>query len=111
MEKKQLTVTGAEAFDRDYDGTNQVAITDILLSGVVNEDDVSVNTQGVKGTIGSSHAGTYTYVTLPELTLTGAKAGNYVLVQPEGTVETQVRIAKADYTAIEIQRSYRKSVE
>ncbi|MEY8389559.1 S-layer homology domain-containing protein [Oscillospiraceae bacterium 38-13] len=94
---KPLTVAGAGAADRAYDNTNEVSITSVDLNGVKAGDTVSVNTAGLKGTITGSDAGTYTSVTLPELTLTGPSAGNYILTQPGGTVSTSVTISKAGY--------------
>lgn len=93
---KELTVTGATAASRDYDGTNAVKITKITLVGIVTGDTVSVDLTGVQGILSSVNAGTYTSVTLPELTLTGTDAGNYTLIQPEGAVTTNVTINKLD---------------
>ena len=95
---KPLSVTGAAAADRAYDKTNEVSITSVDLGGVKAGDTVSVNTAGLKGTITGSDAGTYSSVTLPELTLTGTSAGNYILTQPDGAVSTSVTISKASYT-------------
>ncbi|NCE77255.1 hypothetical protein D1157_20365, partial [Anaerotruncus sp. X29] len=66
-----LTVTGAAAKDRTYDGTNSVQITGVTLDGVLNSDNVSVDLTGLTGTLSGSDAETYTSVTLPRLTLTG----------------------------------------
>ena len=74
-----LTVTGAAAKDRTYDGTNSVQITGVTLDGVLNSDNVSVDLTGLTGTLSGSDAETYTSVTLPRLTLTGGAASNYTL--------------------------------
>ncbi len=88
-----LTVTGATATSRAYDGTASVAVTAVALDGAVSGDEVSVNTGSLTGTISSANAGDYTTVTLPALTLTGGKAGNYTLTQPNGAVSTNVTIS------------------
>lgn len=109
IEPRELTITGATATSRVYDGTNQVVITGVTLNGVADADDVSVNLEGVKGTVDSSNAGTYTLVTLPELTLAGADADNYTLIQPATAVQTSVTIEKADATITVGTSSYDKT--
>ena len=94
-----LTVTGAAAKDRTYDGTNSVKITGVTLDGVLNNDDVSVDLTGLTGTLSGSDAETYTSVTLPRLTLTGGAASNYTLPQSMGAVPASVTISKATLTA------------
>ena len=96
---KPLTVTGATATSRAYDGTKEVVVTAVTLGGVLDADSgkVSVDTTNLKGTIDSAGVGTYTSVTLPELTLTGAAAENYTLTQPSGAVTANVTISKGTY--------------
>ena len=79
---KKLTVTKATARNRKYDGTNQVAITEVLLSGMLEGDEVSVDLTDLHGTLKDKKTGEYTSVTLPELTLVGKDKANYRLVQP-----------------------------
>ena len=93
VKAKELTVIGAEATDRDYDGTNAVEITAVTLSGVAPKDEVAVDIKDIRGMLSSANAGTYTEVTLPELTLTGKDSGNYILVPPAAAVPTSVTIA------------------
>ena len=95
VQPKPLTVTGITVTDRVYDGTNQVEITGVTLDGAVPGDAVSVNTAGLTGTLSGADAGTYTAVTLPALTLTGAAKDNYTLTQPAGAMPANVTISKA----------------
>ena len=90
-----LTATGATAEGRAYDGTNSVEITGVTLAGILNGDDVSVDTTGLTGTLNGSNAGTYTNLTLPAMTLTGADAENYTVTRPAGAVPASVTIRKA----------------
>lgn len=97
VKAKELTVTEAKATDRAYDGTNAVEITAVTLSGAAPDDDVAIALKnGIQGTLSSVNAGTYTAVTLPELTLTGADSGNYTLVQPAAAVSTSVTVTPLD---------------
>ncbi|MBE5865550.1 MAG: hypothetical protein E7292_04950 [Lachnospiraceae bacterium] len=93
--KAELIVAGVSVQGRVYDGTNTVQITGVTLNGVVAGDEVAVNVEKLTGTLSDKVAGEYTSVTLPELTLTGADADNYVLTQPTEAVSTQVTISKA----------------
>ena len=95
IQRKALTVAGAIAAGRPYNGTNTVTITGVTLSGTVDRDAVSVSTSSLTGTLNGTDAGNYTAVTLPALTLTGGAAGNYTLTRPAGAVSTSVTISKA----------------
>lgn len=107
----ELTVTGATAKDRLYDSvSDKVDISAVSISGVRDGEDVAVDLTGLQGTLGSVKAGSYTEVTLPELTLTGKDAANYKLVLPSGTVtlSDSVTISKKDaqITGNTIKRKY-----
>lgn len=88
---KGLSVTGAAASNKTYDGTTSATITGASLVGVVEGDTVSV---GGGGSFASANAGTGIAVTA-SLTLSGADAGNYSLSQPEGLA---AEITKATQT-------------
>lgn len=108
IHKKELTITKAVAADRTYDGTNTVQITSVELSGVKNEDNVSVDVTNLIGTLSGVNAGEYTSVTLPALTLTGEKIENYILVQPTSAVPTTAIIERADAQIIVGTPTYSK---
>ena len=90
---KVLAVAGATAQSRPYDGTKAVVITEVVLSGILVSDEVQADRTGLKGTVESADAGEYTSVTLPELKLTGAAAGNYT-VSAGAVTSTDVEITK-----------------
>ena len=109
----KLRVVRATAVTREYDGTDQVQITDVAIERVESGDDVAVDTRNLTGTIAGKNAGTYDAVTLPALTLTGADAGRYTLVQPETPVPADVTIEKAEavITIESGKESYTKNVD
>lgn len=76
---KTLTVTGASASNKTYDGTNAATISG-SLSGIVGGDGVTLNGTG---TFASTNVGTGISVTSTS-TLSGAQAANYTLTQPTG---------------------------
>jgi hypothetical protein len=78
--KKDLTVTGATAVNKLYNANNTASITTTGLVGVVSGDVVTV-TGG--GTFATPNVGPGKAVTAA-LTLVGADAGNYSVVQPTG---------------------------
>ena len=92
IDPKGLTVTGATATNRTYDGTTAVAITGGTLSGVVGSDDVTLDTSEATGSVANANAGTGKAVTVTGYTISGAKAANYSLAQP---TDVTVDIAKA----------------
>ena len=99
LNKKELTVTGVTATSRAYDATATVDITEVALDGKVGSDDVNVSVTGLKGTLSEADAGTYTAVTLPELTLIDYN-NCYILKQPESAVTTNVTISQAEAQAL-----------
>ncbi|MBK1813135.1 InlB B-repeat-containing protein [Clostridium sp. YIM B02505] len=88
--KKELKIAGLTAVDREYNGTNIVALTGGSLVGIVGNDDANsvMPTMG----IGSSKDVGLRTVAFEAPVLTGTKKDNYYLVQPE----VKVNIAKKE---------------
>lgn len=80
---KELTLSGASAEDKVYDGTTAAVVSGGTLEGVIGEDEVSLE-GGAAGEFASADAGTGIAVTITDMNLSGADAGNYTLVQPGG---------------------------
>ena len=95
---KELTVVGADAASRPYDGSKTVKITGVTVNGVYGSDSVQVDCTDLTGILDGADAGTYTSVTLPAMTLTGDAAGNYTVKQSEEAVSAKVEITKAQNT-------------
>ncbi len=104
----EVRIVNAVAKDRDYNGTNIVEITDITLSDIIEDDNVTIDLSNIQGTLSSANAGTYTSVTLPKLTLIGEAKDNYILVQPTQAVATSVTIRPLDAEIIVGTESYKK---
>ena len=77
---KLLTITGASADNKSYDGNTNATISGGSLVGVVSPDVVTLNQAG---SFVSANVGTGISIT-PNFTLGGASAGNYTLTQPTG---------------------------
>jgi hypothetical protein len=82
IDQKTLTVTGASASNKTYDGGVAATITGSLLIGIVGSDDVTVIQSG---TFTDPNVATAIQVT-STLTLSGSTAANYILTQPTGLV-------------------------
>ena len=109
---KTLQVAKATVEGREYNGTDKVDVTDIVLEGIVENDDVSVDISKVMGTLDSQNAGTYDSVNLSGLVLTGSAAGNYQLKETTSKdVPTTVTIDKASYNNLEQRKRYSYSKE
>lgn len=80
---KALTISGANAVDRDYDGTTTIAVTGGSLLGVEVGDTVALGGSSV-GTVASAAVGIGKGVTVTGYTISGASSGNYSLTQPTG---------------------------
>ncbi|MBV5334802.1 MAG: hypothetical protein JZU49_03245, partial [Sulfuricurvum sp.] len=82
INKKSLTITGLSAESKIFDGTTAATLTGTpVLNGVVGSDDVSL-TGTPTATFASSSVGHAIAVTVSGYSLTGAKAGDYQLVEP-----------------------------
>lgn len=82
-----LTVTGIKGVDKPFDGTTAATLdtSAAVLQGVFPGDDVSLVTAGATGTFDTPDVGNNKTVTVSGLTLAGADAGNYTLIQPTTT--------------------------
>lgn len=91
-QKRVLTVEGARASDKDYDGTRSAAVSGGTLSGQVEpEDDVILVADGVQGQFADKQAGGNKPVTVSGYALAGADTGYYELAQPSLTADIRVR--------------------
>jgi hypothetical protein len=81
-------VSGITATDKVYDGTDIATISSnaVVLAGVLPADagQIALSTNGYVATFASAGAGLSNEVSVIGLSLTGARAGDYVLVQPTG---------------------------
>jgi len=77
---KTLTVSGASAQNKVYDGTTSAIVIGTSLNGIVGSDNVNL---GGGGTFASANVGTGIAVTA-NLTLVGTDASKYALTQPTG---------------------------
>ncbi len=82
----ELTVEGAVAADKTYDGTTtaEVDFSTATLAGVVGADDVVLDASAATAAFDSKDAGTDKPVAVDGLALAGADAGNYTVAAPEG---------------------------
>ena len=76
--KKTLTVT-ATAENKVYDGSTKATVTNVVLSGKVGDDTVSLNEKGMSAAFADANVGTGKTVTVSGLTLDNNENGNYKL--------------------------------
>ena len=80
--------SGISANSKAYDGTTAATISsnNVVLAGVLAGDatNVRLNTNGYVANFARANAGTAILVMVTGLTLSGTKAGNYMLAQPAG---------------------------
>ena len=104
---KEVTVSDVKVFEKPYDGSNEVDVKSIEISGVVNYDAVFVDLTKLKVTLESADAGTYEEVNLSNIVLEGEKAGNYT-VKPIEKFKTKVIVNKANVEILMNQNTYNK---
>jgi hypothetical protein len=88
--QKALTITGAVAQSKVYDGNLSATVdfTAASLLGVVSGDTVTINSSGYSASFANGSVGTAKPVTVLGVTLGGGDAGNYSLSQPSGLTAT-----------------------
>ncbi len=84
-----LTVSGVTAANKVYDGTTAATLnsTSAVMSGVIGSDAVILNSASASGLFANKNVGTVKTVTVTGFTLSGADAGNYIIVQPASAAD------------------------
>ncbi|HEX3385850.1 MAG TPA: YDG domain-containing protein, partial [Mucilaginibacter sp.] len=95
---KTLTVAGALASNKAYDGTTAATVTGGVLSGVIAGDIVTVSGTG---TFASPNVGNNIAVSV---VLSGANASNYTLTQPG--ITANITLASLTITANNVSKQY-----
>ena len=87
VQAAHLTVTGVTAANKVYDGKTTAALnlSSAALVGVVSGDSVTLNTSNAVGVFASKAVGNGVSVAVSGLSLGGAQASDYSLVQPTTT--------------------------
>ena len=95
--KKQITVSGITASNKDYDGNTTATLdcTNAVLTGKADGDTVTVN---ATGTFDSKNVGTGKTVTISGLTLAGVDAGKYDLAPSGHQASTTANITAKSVT-------------
>lgn len=96
---KPLTVTGAVAQDKPYDGTMIATVTGAVLNGVESADTNNVNL-AANGVFATANAGSGIAVSL---SLTGNGITNYSLTQPGLTANITKALQTIDFTDVPVQ--------
>jgi hypothetical protein len=81
-----LTINGAVANDKAYDGDNTATVNLVgaSLATPIAGDDVTINASGYSATFNDENVDQDKPVTVTGVTLSGADAGNYTVSQPTG---------------------------
>ncbi len=93
---KTVEISSVTAINRAFDGTNTVEISEVIVEGILDEDEDKVSVSATAA-IGSINAGVYNKVDLSNITLTGSAASNYSIATSVKDVPltTPVTISKA----------------
>ena len=96
---KELSITGIAISDKEFDGNTIATITGTpALVGVINPDDVALNTAAATAQFTSSAIGASIPVTVSGYALTGTAAANYTLAQPTGLTANILDVTLQDQT-------------
>ena len=81
IEPKGLSLDPS-SLSKTYDKTTDAGLSEAVLAGVVDGDEVSVDVSKAKGSFDASRASDSATVTVEGLALSGASAGNYSIADP-----------------------------
>lgn len=101
-----LTVSGATASNKTYDGatTTTLSFGSASLVGVVSGDTVSLDTTSASGSFADKTVGTGKAITITGVALSGSDASNYILTQPSTTATITAR--SLTVTATGVNKTY-----
>jgi len=105
--KKALTISGAVANNKVYDGTTAATVNfgGASLVGVVSGDTVTINSSAYVANFNDVNVGTSKPVTVTGVSLSGADAGNYSVSQPSG-LSADITKAALDIYAVTDTKVY-----
>ncbi|MEA2387108.1 MAG: trimeric autotransporter adhesin, partial [Thermoleophilaceae bacterium] len=91
--KKGLTVSGAVAQNKVYDGNNTATVNfgGASLTGIESGDVVTLDSSGHSATFNNENAGSGKPVTVTGVAIAGADAGNYTVSQPSLTADINAK--------------------
>ena len=113
VNRKALTVAGAVATDKAFDGT-AVATIDLsaaALVGIVGSDAVTLNTSAAVGTFGTPDVGANRGVTISGLSLAGGDSAQYTLTQPSSSATITATVPGLPSSATATAGDARATVE
>ena len=93
IQKAKLSIASFNVADKVYDGTAKTKISNLILDGILGQDNVEVDTMDLYGYLPDKKVGTYKQITLPELKLVGDSANNYELTQPDNPMKLNVSVS------------------
>ncbi len=99
---KNLTVSGAAANDKIYNGNAAASVnfSGASLSGVVEGDTVTIDSSSYSASFADKNVGTDKAVTVTGVALGGTGAGNYTVSQPSGlTADITAKAITGNFTA------------
>ena len=97
--QKDVTITGLSAQSRAYDGTDTATVTGTaVINGLVNNDDVTVNTTNATAKFADANVGVSKAVTFDGYALSGTKAANYKLTAQPASVTANIITATITVT-------------
>ena len=76
---KSLSLTGQSGQNKTYDTTRTATVSYGSLSGLVGDDAVTLDTSSAANNFDTANVGTGKTITMTNLALSGADAGNYVI--------------------------------
>ncbi len=107
VSKLNLTITGAVANNKVYDGNASATVdfTGASLVGAVSGDSVSINSSGYSAGFANKNVANGKPVTVSGVVLAGGDAGNYTVSQPTG-LTANVTAAPLDLSAVGDTKQY-----
>ena len=105
ISKKEVTVSGIKANDKEYDGNTAMALdlTNVVINGLIDGDDLTVSASGVIYGVTGKNAGNIKTVHITNLALIGEKKDNYELNTVYSQHETYANITKKALTISNIK--------
>ena len=101
IKPKEILITSVVGLNKTYDGTQDIAISNATLNGVLGEDKVDVDYIITQAQISGKNVGTYNSVNVSNVKLTGDHKDNYYISSTNNIPSNEISVTPAKPTCSE----------
>ena len=101
IKPKEIFITSAVGLNKVYDGTQDIAISNATLNGILGEDKVNIDYVFTQAQINNKNVGTYNSINISNVKLTGEHKDNYYISSVNNIPSNEISVTPAKPTCSE----------